>query len=257
MSKMFDSLKRAEEERRKKTAQQEHNTDVRVVPDAGTPVPGPVVNDGTMPANLSRELGVLRNSLESALRGKDRRAVLFTSAVVSEGTTTIAVNYAKLIAMQGSEKVLLCEMNARRPAIANLFSIDPEPGIGSVISGQEKLMSVIHRIEAVNLSVVPAGEIDLTAMQLHLASWFPVIVQEAFNSFTTVVFDAPAISVSPETAPMSSFVDGVVLVVQEGKTKREVIQRSIDAVHQQEGKILGAILNRKKYYIPEFLYKRV
>jgi Mrp family chromosome partitioning ATPase len=56
---------------------------------------------------------------------------------------------------------------------------------------------------------------------------------------------------------MCAYVDGVVMVVQAGKTKREVVQRSMDAIARYEGNILGVILNRKKYYIPGFLYKRI
>jgi protein-tyrosine kinase len=255
MSKMFDSLRRAEEARLKKTAQPEHEAVAEPAP--GTAAPQAFVNAGLLPEGFAREIGVLRNSLESALKGKDRRSVLFTSSVVSEGATTIAVNYAKLIAMHGSEKVLLCEMNARRPSFVNLFSIEPEPGVGSVFTGENSLSAVVSYIDAFNLSVAPIGAMDLAAMQQHFSARFPALLREAFGEFTTVVFDAPAVSVSPETAPMSSFVDGVVIVVQEGKTKREVIQRSIGAIQQQEGRVLGVILNRKKYYIPEFLYNRI
>lgn len=255
MSKIFDSLKRAEEERRKNAARQERGTAEEPVP--GAPTLTPLVTAGSLPESFAREIGVLRNSLESALKGKDRRAVLFTSSSMSEGVTTIAVNYAKLVAMQGREKVLLCELNARRPSFAKLFSIEPEPGIGSVLSGKNPLATVVRSIESFNLSVAPIGSMDLAAMQVHFSTRFPALLQEAFSAYTMVVFDAPAMSISPETAPMATFVDGVVIVVREGKTKREVIQRSINAIQQQEGKILGVILNRKKYYIPEFLYKRV
>lgn len=254
MSKIFDSLKRAEEARRKIASQKEP---VEVAEELSSP-PGraPLTAGGALPKGLAQEIGVLRNSLESALKGKDRRTVLFTSAVMSEGTTTIAVNYAKLIALQGSEKVLLCEMNARNPSLARLFSIDPEPGIGSVFSGNNTLSSVVRNLDAYNLSVATIGTMDLTDMQVNLSTRFPALLQEAFSAYTTIVFDAPAVSVASETAPMSAFVDGVVIVVEVGKTKREVVERSINVIHQQEGTVLGVILNRKKYYIPEFLYKR-
>jgi protein-tyrosine kinase len=49
----------------------------------------------------------------------------------------------------------------------------------------------------------------------------------------------------------------VVLVVQSGKTKREVVQRSLDMIAQFDGDVLGVVLNRKKYYIPDFIYRRL
>jgi capsular exopolysaccharide synthesis family protein len=255
VSKMFDSLKRAEAERRKKASQRREEEAPEQAPDA--PVQTPLVLAGSLPEGFAREIGVLRNSIDSALKGRERKALLFTSSTLAEGATTIAVNYAKLLAMQGSEKILLCEMNARAPSFSRLFSIDPEPGINDVLSGKSDLSAVIHDLDDYRLAVAPIGTADFASMQLHLSTQFPRLLQQALNEYTTVIFDAPAISVSPETAPMSAFVDGVVLVVQAGKTKREVIQQSINAISQQEGKVLGVILNRKKYYIPGFLYKRV
>jgi Mrp family chromosome partitioning ATPase len=52
-------------------------------------------------------------------------------------------------------------------------------------------------------------------------------------------------------------VDGVVLVVHCGRTKRETVERSIKQVQQFRGKVLGVVLNRKRYYIPDFIYRRL
>jgi Mrp family chromosome partitioning ATPase len=72
-----------------------------------------------------------------------------------------------------------------------------------------------------------------------------------------VLVDAPPIVGSPEAPPMAAIVDGVVLVVKSGKTKREVVQRSLDMIAQFDGNVLGVVLNRKKYYIPDFIYRRL
>ena len=253
MSRIFDSLKRAEEERRNKTSREvaevEHDFAIPAQP-LGMP-------DESISAGFAQELGVLQNSLNSALKGKARKALLFTSSAREEGATTLAVNYAKMVAMQRQETVLLCEMNARYPVFAELFSIDGTIGIGDVLSGQQPLSSIVRRVSEYNLSLAPIGRLDPTSMQLLLARMFPRLLEQALAEYTMVILDAPAITIAPETPPMSPLVDGVVLVVQTGKTKREVIQRSMNAISQQEGKVLGIILNRKKYYIPEFLYKRV
>ncbi|MBI4721140.1 MAG: CpsD/CapB family tyrosine-protein kinase [Chitinivibrionia bacterium] len=254
MSKIFDSLKRAEEERRTKASQ---HTVADERDSAAVPERPPGTTDGSISTEFARELGVLQNSLNSALKGKARKTLLFTSSAREEGATTLAVNYAKMVAMQGQETVLLCEMNARYPALAGLFSIDGSRGISDVLSGRQPLSAVVHRISEYGLSVAPIGTQDPASIQLLLSRMFPRLLEQALAAYSMVILDAPAITMAPETAPMAPFVDGVVLVVQTGRTKREVIQRSINAISQQDGKVLGIILNRKKYYIPEFLYKRV
>jgi Mrp family chromosome partitioning ATPase len=253
MSRIFDSLRRAEEERRNRASRDESAAER----DA-TPIVHPLeMPDGSISKEFARELGILQNSLNSALRGKTRRTIMFTSSAREEGATTLAVNFAKMLAMQGQETVLLCEMNARYPAFADLFSIDGASGISDVLAGHRQLSAVVHSLSEYRLAVAPIGNPDPASMQQLLARMFPRLLEQALAAYTTVILDAPAVTIAPETAPMTPFVDGVVLVVQTGKTKREVIQRSIDAISQQEGTVLGIILNRKKYYIPEFLYKRV
>ena len=62
---------------------------------------------------------------------------------------------------------------------------------------------------------------------------------------------------APETPAMTALVDSVVLVVRAGQTKREVVTRALESIDHFDGKVAGIVLNRKKYYIPEFLYRRL
>ena len=72
-----------------------------------------------------------------------------------------------------------------------------------------------------------------------------------------VIVDAPPVVLCPETLPLAPFVDGVVLVVHSGRTKRETVQRSIKQLQQIQGRVLGIVLNRKRYFIPDFIYRRL
>lgn len=252
---MFDSLREAEE-RRKRKAGEEGSTDPK--PPRIEPLQDLAsTSTGALPEQFSRELGMLRNSMEAALKSKEHKAVLFSSSTREEGATTVAVNFARMLAQQGNEKVLLCELNSRNPAFADLFGDKKEQGICELFSGGASLQSVVSYDEASGMHIAHIGNPDPALIQLRLATVFPKLIESALEQFTTVIFDTPPITSSPETAAMSRFVDGVVLVVQSGRTKREIVQRSINAITQLDGNILGIVLNRKKYYIPGFLYDRV
>jgi Mrp family chromosome partitioning ATPase len=101
------------------------------------------------------------------------------------------------------------------------------------------------------------GEASPTKIQVNLERALPKIMEEALKTHDTVIVDAPPIVLSPETPNITRHADGVVLVVLSGRTKREVVQRSINLVRQFEGRVLGVALNRKRYFIPEFLYRRL
>ncbi len=252
---MFDALRRAEEERRRRSSL---SADERVTQDRREPpsqMPRPDVNG--FPAGLLEELGILKNAVESALKGKKKKILLFTSAIPGEGTSTIGASYAKLLDLQSEGRILLCEMNARSPSLKKLFSINDDFGVTDYFSGTRNLVSITHPLVGGNLDVVHIGKEDPAFIQINLQNVFPSLLREAAAAYDTVIFDAPSVVNSPETPPMSSYVDGVILVIHAGKTKREVIQRSIDAIERSGGSVLGVILNRKKYYIPNFLYKRI
>jgi Mrp family chromosome partitioning ATPase len=117
---------------------------------------------------------------------------------------------------------------------------------------------VVQRLpDTPGVDVVTAGGSDPIKIQLNLERRFPKLLEEARRAYDAVVLDTAPVTTSPETPPLAELVDGVVLVVQSGRTKREVIQRALAILGQFEKTFLGVVLNRKKYYIPEFIYRRL
>lgn len=273
MSRIFDSMRRAENERRKRAARAAEAVDAKeeaaakAVPAAAAPVTARpeadqpidtsrIARAGELSGDFFRQLGILRNSIEVALAGKDKRVILFASAMSGEGTTTIATNFAKILALQGRERVLICEMNARDPRFPEVFSTNGDAGVTEYFSKATDLSSFVQASDSDDLDVLHVGRQDATIIQLHLNQVFPRLIEESMRNYDTMIIDAPPILNSPETAPMAAFVDGVVMVVQAGKTKREVVIRSKESIEKFDGNLLGIVLNRKKYYIPDFLYNR-
>jgi Mrp family chromosome partitioning ATPase len=159
--------------------------------------------------------------------------------------------------MQGVNRVLVCELNARRPAFTKVFSINGSRGVTDYFSSRVELPSIVQTVGPDEMDVLHVGVEDPTVIQLHLAQVLPDFLEDAFRLYDTVIIDAPPVIDCPETPPMTSFVDGVVMVVQSGRTRREIVARSLERIEKFKGNVLGIVLNRKKYYIPEFLYKRI
>jgi capsular exopolysaccharide synthesis family protein len=245
---MFDALRRAEEKRR-----QARRTEREAA--AAPPPPPKVMAD--VPEGLIRELGILANSIDSALEGKDRRSILFASSTPGEGTSTVAANYARLLAMTREVDVLLCEANIHHPTIARWFGLPGEVGLTTFFSGKGSLSSLIQKTSLEHLDVLPVGAGDPEVIQLQQRQFLPRLLEAALERYHRVILDAPPLADFPETPPMAAMVDGTVLVVHAGRTKREVVQRALGALKQFDARILGVVLNRKKFYIPEFIYKRV
>lgn len=217
------------------------------------PAPAPDL----FPRDMLRELGILRNSLEAALEKKTGRVLLFTSAMHGEGTTTMAVAYARLLAMHEGHRVVVIELNARTPALAARLGLTTPEGVTHYFSSRRSLESLVSRPAGEAFDAVHVGVADATLIQINLERAFPHLVEEALRMYDTVIIDAPPVVVCPETPPLSPFVDGAVLVVHSGRTKRETVERSVKQIQQFQGRVLGVVLNRKRYYIPYFIYKRL
>jgi len=262
MSKMFDSLRRAEQSRKRKNGR---NGEPSGGADEAPTLSGAESQreqrshngDSEFGDEFMRELGMLRNSLQTALPNKPKRSILFTSATHEEGVTTLAYSYAGLSALGGKEQVLLVELNARRPSLFWRLGLTSEVGVSHYFSERRPLSSVVEPCPRHNFDVLHIGEKDPTKIQLHLEEAFPRLIEEAMARYNIVIIDAPPVPLSPETPQMASRVDGSVMVVHCGKTRREIVQRSINLIEQFEGKVVGVVLNRKKYYIPDFIYQRV
>jgi Mrp family chromosome partitioning ATPase len=267
---MFDSLRRAEADRKRKVTENGptpvlERVDVgRVEPGAITresgrtvPLRDPSIPIAALRGELLRELGILRNSLESRLEANTKRVLLFTSAMHDEGVTTLAVAYSRLLAMHNHERVLLVELNARRPALGERLGIGAGDGVTHYFAESRSLSGLIRHLPSDGFDVLRVGEPDPTQIQIHLEKLFPRLREEALKSYDTIIVDAPPIVLSPETPPIAPLVDGVVIVVLSGKTKRETVQRSINLIQQFNGRVLGLVLNRKRYFIPDFIYRRL
>jgi Mrp family chromosome partitioning ATPase len=272
---MFDALRRAESERRRKLDEMAvpgSSLEPFVVParDQAAPSPAPsrlprrelatapsLPPVDSFPREMLRELGILRNSLEAKLEKKTGRVLMFTSPMHGEGVTALVVAYARLLAMQGDHRVIVIELNARTPALAAWLGLSMPEGVTHYFTSRRPLASLVSRPAGESFDVMHVGIPDATQIQINLERAFPHLMEEALKSYDTVIIDAPPVVVCPETPPLSPFVDGVVLVVHSGRTKRETIDRSVKQIQQFQGRVLGVVLNRKRYYIPGFIYRRL
>lgn len=253
MSKIFDALRKAEQERsgrRRERAGAPRAT--RSDTAAVRPVAG--VNEA-----FRRSLLNLRNSIDSEMRNMDARVIMFSSALSGEGKTTIVSYLARLLAAGESERVLLVDCAILNPEIHTLFGLQNEDGIVDYLAGTAPLEKVIRIVEEGVLDVVTCGSrmsADIT-QPLFNSERMETFARTVAELYDYVLIDTSAVLEASETAIIGAHANGTVIVVQAGRTKREVIKRAMLMIQKLDGRFIGTVLNRKKYFIPEFIYRRV
>ncbi len=254
MSKIYDALRKAEKDRA------HTKTRERRVPVPGTPrVGGERVLLRGMDENFRRSLLNLKNAIDSAMKDKESRVILFTSAVKGEGKTTIVASLARILALGESDKILVVDCSVRNPELHRLFGVGNERGMVEYLDGKAQVGDIVQSVDRGILDLVTAGtsgDIDLT-QPLFNSERFGVFLRETAEKYDYVLIDSSAILEAPETPIIGSHVDGVVMVVHAAKTRREIIRRAMLMIEKLDGTFIGTVLNRKKYYIPEFIYRRV
>jgi capsular exopolysaccharide synthesis family protein len=186
---------------------------------------------------------VLRNNLHYANPDVPLRRVLVTSAAPGEGKSTTAANLA--VAMAQSERsVLLVEGDLRRPSVHTIFRQPNSPGLSSYLVGDSLLAAVLLKSAVPNLSLVVSGPIPPNPAELLASRRMRDFLDTVSERFDFVILDSPPALATSEACALAPHVDGVLLVVDSGRTPEVAVRRTRERLEAVHGRILGAILNR-------------
>jgi Mrp family chromosome partitioning ATPase len=197
--------------------------------------------------------------------------VQFVAANRGEGTSTVARDFAMIAAQRAHERVLLMDLgiplNAQlgwateRGRLVGPADIPPiEMGLPVDHRDDQQDLSTwlrFHRLR--NSSLFLSERYDIAQSQAEGAG--PKGMSEFWNNmraqFELVVVDTLAVSESFDPIMLSNQMDAVVLVVSAESTRAPVAQNVRDRIAEVGGPIIGVVLNRRRFHIPNFLYRRL
>lgn len=200
-----------------------------------------------------RELSMFEgNILES---DTTTRTIYVTSCHNGEGKTTAAVSMAYSLATNKNANVLLIDGGVN-PKVHDLFDIQQTPGLTDTIADTGKLDESLVVTEYQNLTTMPSGT-ALGSYPRYNPDQFQSILGLLKERFDYIIFDGHPLIGSSQAQKLAQMFDGIAMVVECEKTKWEVVQVSLEKLRKTRANILGIVLNKRKYYIPKFLYGRI
>ena len=192
----------------------------------------------------------LLHNVTRPIDGKSPSALLVSSALVSEGKSTVASYLAITSACHGRKKTLLIDCDLRRPTIHKLFGLPIENGVADLVRGDSSGEGAYKQVSMKHLQLLTAGKVGSNPVELFGGQEIITVIEEAKFHFDLVIVDtAPVIPVS-DPALLSQAVDGVILVVKAGSTPREVVKRACDILTKGQAKIVGIALNNAQGVLP-------
>lgn len=167
------------------------------------------------------------------------------SAVNGEGKTVTAINLALNMAAEPNQTVLLLDLDLRRPAVARTLGLNAERGLESWFGGDEPTRNVCYGIEGIErLHVLPTlAPVNGSSEVLAGLSTRKLLNElKGRDPGRLLVIDLPPVLLSDDALMVAPLLDAVVLVVNERRTRREDVVRTIDLLGNT--RIIGTVLNR-------------
>jgi capsular exopolysaccharide synthesis family protein len=194
----------------------------------------------------------LRTALLLTQSGEPPKLILFTSAMPSEGKTTVASNLACILSQSGSS-VLLLDADLRRSNIHHRFGIPGKLGLTTVLAGTSTLQETIQHIaEAPNLDVLPSGPVPPFPTEMLSSEAMHRLLEQLESMYTYVVIDSPPVLSVTDGVILGRLVDAVVLVVRHGKSSKNVMHRARNLLTRSGAPVAGLVLNAVDVNSPEY-----
>lgn len=210
------------------------------------------ITDPRSPA--SEAYRTLRTNLSFYSLDHPLRSLVVTSPAKDEGKSTTIANLAVTMAQSG-RKTILVDCDLRRPSLHTIFGLKQEPGLTNMVL-EEMAEPPLQPTEVENLWLLSSGKQPPNPADLLGSQKIDQIITDLQNRAEMVLFDAPPVIAVADAVILGAKVDGVLLVVQAGKTRREHAERAKNTLETAKVRLVGAALtNAPKDQTMETYYK--
>ena len=196
---------------------------------------------------VSEAYRTLRTNLDFSSLDKLIKTMLVTSAGPGEGKSTVLANLAVTTAQAGRE-VILVDCDLRRPTLHNIFDLKNDVGLTTMVVDDAAMESPPLRDTGVeSLQLVSSGPLPPNPSELLGSRRMEEIIAALLERADVVLFDAPPVVAVTDAAVLATKVDGVLLVVNAGGTKRDYARVAKARLEKVNANLLGAVLNNVRF----------
>ena len=202
---------------------------------------------------ISEQYRTIRTNIEYSNVDQDKKTILVTSSDKNEGKTTtvsnLAVSFANL-----NKKVLLIDCDLRNASIHKMFKINNIYGLTDILAKDRAVDKCIQETELENLYVLTAGATPPNPAEILSSEKMKNLIEDLKNIYDYIFIDTPPIGLVTDAGVLSSFIDGVVLVVKSESVEKKYLEETKKKLDAVDARILGAILNAYKSEQKDYNY---
>jgi succinoglycan biosynthesis transport protein ExoP len=206
-----------------------------------------------LPPGEAEAFHLIRAHLRYFNVDRELRTLMVASAAPGDGKTTIARHLAAAAARMGS-RVLLMEVDLRRPTVAQALEIPAGPGLSDVLIGSVPLSEATQSIAINAPSVEGSSERSFDALvsgatlppnpgELIESHAMEEVLQQAKSRYDLIVIDTPPLTAVSDAFPLLRKVDGVIIVGRVGRNRRDIAERLHETLAGAGAPLLGVVAN--------------
>ena len=189
---------------------------------------------------------VIRTNIDFSQSHSKSKLITFTSSISGEGKTTLISELSKIIALT-EKKVLLVDLDMRKPKIHQKFNIKNDIGMSAILSGQSSLDDAIHMSKKTpNLHVISAGQIPPNPSELLLGRSFKMAIDALSSRYDYILFDSPPIGHVTDASALMNTSDISLIVLRLDYSKKEFIKNINNLKDKKHFKHVGLVINGLK-----------
>ena len=186
-----------------------------------------------------------------------KRAVVFTAIQSGTGCTSICAGAGEAIAAQVQGPVCLVDANLRRPTLHLCFGVENRKGLTDSVFNPGPVKDFVQKVPGSNLWLLPCGSMTSHLSAVMKTEHLESRLNELRKEFAYVLIDSPAVGEHGDAILLGKLTDGVVLILESHATRREVARTAKESFNAAHVQVLGAVLNKRTFPIPRFLYERL
>ena len=216
---------------------------------------GYLITDYQPRSPVSEAYRMLRTNIQFANIEQSVQTLLVTSAEPLEGKTTIAANLAVVNAQNGRD-VTLIDCDLRRPTVHKRFRLPNQKGFSTLfISTLDALDDIRQATSIPHLSVLSTGPLPPNPAELIASRRMGEILKRIQARGEMIIIDTPPTLAVTDASILAPIVDGVLLVMTPGVTKRMAARQMIEQINRVGGKILGVVFNNFNEHRTYYSYR--
>ncbi|MFA6320551.1 MAG: CpsD/CapB family tyrosine-protein kinase [Candidatus Omnitrophota bacterium] len=207
---------------------------------------------------VGEQYKIIRTNLQSLKLKGDYKTFLMTSSLNGEGKTVTSVNLALTMAHDlNGKSILLIDADMRKGKVAKYLGLNNKPGLSEILTGEVEVEATFVSPNIPNFTVIPSGKVPKNPAELLASKKMSTFLASVKARFDYIFIDSPPVMPLTDPCILGAMADGVIMVVQAGRTQRDMVRTVENRLQQAHAKLLGFIITNVEYHLPHYLYRYV